>query len=228
MNQITCNVITDLLELYSDEIVSEDTKNLVDDHLSNCSVCNVKLAKIRQNLNIPADVNVEPMKKIKRKIKKKNIIVSLVSIVAAAAILLGAFSFITKYKIAIPYEQTHIYSVEQGDSSWEILVHYIDNIEEYYIYGKLLDDTAMEYYIYFSDTYYSRYLSNSVAAKSVISVPAYEHFSTEAISLMGFEIINQPQSEALIEVQTVRIYYCTFGGKNGRMDFNDRYLIWEK
>ena len=42
-------------------------------------------------------------------------------------------------------------------------------------------------------------------------------------ALHDLEMLDEP-----VEAQTVRIYYCIFTSGNGRMDFSDRYLIWEK
>jgi len=119
-----------------------------------------------------------------------------------------------------------------ADNDWQILLHYIDNIEKYSITHKLLDDGTVEYYIYLSDTYYLRYFSNRAAITSSISIPAVERWSYDILS----RLLSQPTLASmgpsmdgeLIDVQTVRIYYCTFGGDNGRMDFSDRHLIWEK
>ena len=36
MSKISCNVIQDIMPLYVDEIVSEDTKKLVEEHLKEC------------------------------------------------------------------------------------------------------------------------------------------------------------------------------------------------
>ena len=40
---ISCNVMDDLLPLYAENMVSEDTSNLVRDHLAVCSVCREKM-----------------------------------------------------------------------------------------------------------------------------------------------------------------------------------------
>jgi len=215
MSEMNCNVILDLLELYSDGVVSEDTKALVEGHLYECGKCEEKLLRIRQNLSIPAETNPEPIKQIKRRIKKKNLIISLVSVFIVATILLGAFYYVSQHKVAIPFNKTHIYSVEQGDNDWEIRINYMDNIDEYQTFLKRIDDITMEYYIFFYDTYHTRYFSNRIATNSIISIPAYEG-------------LKQSQGEGLINVQTVRIYYCIYTSGNGRRDFSERYLIWEK
>ena len=232
MNRITCNVITDLLELYSDGVVSEDTRAIVEDHLYDCAMCKEKLAQIRRTLNIPAEVNAEPIKKIKRRIKKKNIIISVVSIVVVASILLGAFIFMTQYEVAMPFERTHIFNAELDVGDGEIRIHFMDNIAEYAQYGKLLADGTIEYYIYFKDTYSTRYFSNHASVNSYISIPAFEGWSYDVLNRvfnqMGVEATIQSQDGEFIEVQTVRVYYCTFGGTSGRMDFSERHLIWER
>ena len=39
MEKINCNVIQDILPLYIDDVVSDDTKELVEEHLQNCEIC---------------------------------------------------------------------------------------------------------------------------------------------------------------------------------------------
>ena len=39
MAKINCNVIQDILPLYIEDAVSEDTKELVEEHLQNCEIC---------------------------------------------------------------------------------------------------------------------------------------------------------------------------------------------
>ena len=39
MEKINCNVIQDILPLYIDNVVSDDTKELVEEHLQNCEIC---------------------------------------------------------------------------------------------------------------------------------------------------------------------------------------------
>ena len=39
MSKVTCDVIKDLIPLYVDDVLSEDSKTLVDEHLSGCAGC---------------------------------------------------------------------------------------------------------------------------------------------------------------------------------------------
>ena len=44
-----CNVIRDLLPLYADEVCSDESRVLVDEHLAECAECTEELARIREN-----------------------------------------------------------------------------------------------------------------------------------------------------------------------------------
>ena len=52
MSKISCNVIQDIMPLYVDEIVSEDTKKLVEEHLKECEDCRKKWKKMRAKIII--------------------------------------------------------------------------------------------------------------------------------------------------------------------------------
>ena len=55
MNKITCNVIKDILPLYIDGVVSEDTQKIVEEHLEECSLCRDEINKLKKTLVIPTN-----------------------------------------------------------------------------------------------------------------------------------------------------------------------------
>ena len=59
MNKITCNVIKDILTLYIDGVVSEDTQKIVDEHLAECSLCRDEMNKLKKTLVIPTNVEIQ-------------------------------------------------------------------------------------------------------------------------------------------------------------------------
>jgi len=95
MNKITCCVITDILELYADGVVSEDTKSLVETHLSDCSDCREKLAGIKKIITIPAETKAEPIKRIRKKIKNKFIITCTGLVFGSLLICIGIVFTVT-------------------------------------------------------------------------------------------------------------------------------------
>ena len=71
-NNIPCNVIVDLLPLYKEEICSEETKILVEEHLAECADCR----RLSEQVTIPEKKTTEvpteneTFKKVGKKLKK--------------------------------------------------------------------------------------------------------------------------------------------------------------
>lgn len=81
-----CSIIQDLLPLYVDEICSEESKKIVEDHLSQCSICkeiydsmcNLKQEDIH---DYHESQRIKSLKQVKKKILYKQILIGLSSIV---------------------------------------------------------------------------------------------------------------------------------------------------
>ncbi len=93
MNQISCNVIGDLLPLYVDDVVSADTRRLVEEHLASCPTCQARLEQMRQPVVLPNFQNVQEqdaqaLKGIKRKLKRSRLLVAVCAALLTAALFL--------------------------------------------------------------------------------------------------------------------------------------------
>lgn len=53
MKEISCNIIRDLLPLYVDGVVSDDTSELVESHLAECEECRKEAERIKEHLSLP-------------------------------------------------------------------------------------------------------------------------------------------------------------------------------
>ena len=69
MSKISCNVIQDIMPLYVDEIVSEDTKKLVEEHLKECEDCRKEMEKMRAKIILPNRKNQSGRKRTVSEIK---------------------------------------------------------------------------------------------------------------------------------------------------------------
>ena len=94
--KITCNIIEDLLPLYVDDMVSEDSRQLVEEHLKTCPACR-KMQEEMQRENHLTSVGTnsnssrtniteaEPLKKIRCRIRKKRIASVLLAVILVVA-----------------------------------------------------------------------------------------------------------------------------------------------
>jgi len=79
MNNISCDIITDLLPLYHDGVCNEASKKLVEDHLTACPTCAAMLAKLKDN-TLDTRLTAERQDVVShhtRAVKRKSLIVGI-------------------------------------------------------------------------------------------------------------------------------------------------------
>ena len=119
MKKVSCDIIRDILPLYVDGVVSEDTKEMVEEHLSSCASCKKEAEILKQELILPSMKNVQlaeakVFKKLKAKFRKKNTIILLLSVITVILLAIGIHSYAVLSKTCISYDGTKI-SVEEAD-----------------------------------------------------------------------------------------------------------------
>lgn len=101
-----CALIKDLLPLYVDDVVSEETKKIIEQHLEECEECRKEWELLNADVTIPLSENVqkaeaETIKKTKNKLKKKtrkDIIKGALSLAIIAGILTVVMAFVLHNK----------------------------------------------------------------------------------------------------------------------------------
>ncbi len=89
MSRISCNVTKDLLPSYLDEICSEESRGLVEEHLRECASCKEFLAKL-QNQDMGNETSkIDYLKKVRRSMDT----LWLVAVGASLALLLVGMSY---------------------------------------------------------------------------------------------------------------------------------------
>ena len=92
-----CSIVCDLLPLYAEDMVSEDTAEFVKEHLGNCPTCRAELEKLRKPVQPVAaqhvpDIDAEPLKRLKKALlmEKVQAILCTAAVLLAQAILCTA------------------------------------------------------------------------------------------------------------------------------------------
>lgn len=90
-HEVGCGVIRDLLPLYEDGAASEETTQLVREHIKDCPSCREELRKMRIPVSMPAEEDGELWERYKRRQdqrrRKKNIRTACVLFLLAAAVM---------------------------------------------------------------------------------------------------------------------------------------------
>lgn len=107
MNNINCNIIRDILPLYTDNVVSEDTKILVESHLENCSDCTRILNTMRTTIVIPPQTDeLQVMQQFKFQWTWKKYMQGLLSALLLVALVVLVFLFL--YGVGLPTRSDNV------------------------------------------------------------------------------------------------------------------------
>lgn len=99
--KITCDIIRDLLPLYAEDMVSDDSKQLVDEHLCGCDACTKYLGEMKKQPPVPVEMEPESLSKVKKMIVRRRVL----SVLASVLTLLTLASFVITYLFA-PFQLT--------------------------------------------------------------------------------------------------------------------------
>ena len=95
-----CSIVCDLLPLYAEDMVSEDTAEFVKEHLGNCPTCRAELEKLRKPVQPVAaqhvpDIDAEPLKRLKKALLMEKVQAILCTAAVLLALMLSVISFLT-------------------------------------------------------------------------------------------------------------------------------------
>lgn len=157
MNKISCNIIGDLLPLYVDGAVSEDTKKLVEEHLAECADCKKAAEDMRKELVLPVHETVRAaetsfLQKMKKTWQKRRIRTAVISVAVTAGVILGSYMALTIPQWIIPYKPVD-FSVAVEDGM--VCVYYTGKGRINCSYGY---DGEDEFFLYFAQSPWSAYV----------------------------------------------------------------------
>lgn len=165
--KISCEIVKDLIPLYYDEVCSSESRIAVDEHIQECENCKNYLDSMKNDF-IQNDTGKEielskadTLKRIKKKLLKKNVIISMISILCAVGLFIGGFSFIFHKQMPITYEEGLFRINKANDGS----INIIYNGDDYYCsYGltKTIKKDGKEQkiaYIYYTNSIWTKYFA---------------------------------------------------------------------
>lgn len=114
-----CNIVRDLLPLYIENMASEETKEFVEAHLTNCPECNELYLTMTEKgeeeiADEEAKKKILPLRLVKRKLLRKKIVVSAIAVMLSLAILIGAGTYVYNFVD----RQNKLVHIDCGESQW--------------------------------------------------------------------------------------------------------------
>ena len=101
----TCSIVQDLLPLYAEDMLREETKEYVDGHLAQCEACRAELTALRTEDVTPASVSAQPLRDLKRQLQRKKLTAVLLAVALALTLATAGFAYLTAPQY-LPYDET--------------------------------------------------------------------------------------------------------------------------
>lgn len=97
---ISCDIIRDLLPLYAEDLVSEDSRKLVDEHLCTCDPCTKQLGILKKAAALPIEVETKSLKRVEDTIRRRRVLtVAAVVMTLLALVVTGITYLFTPYAL---------------------------------------------------------------------------------------------------------------------------------
>ena len=210
MRDVPCEIIEDLMPLVVDDVCSEESREMVEEHLAHCKQCQLKWERMKADLPIPEKKETDratddrvikgmasTWKKGRKKSFLKGVFLSTLSIVVLLLVYVGLFEWqIT----SVPADKAEISDVGKTEDG-KIMYHL--NIDDGYSVNTLkysMDDNG-DFYI---------------TAKRPVVKEEVQPLSTLE---KGYDFIDVPDQESMRGQKIKAIYFGTQ---------KDRTLIWKK
>ena len=87
--KIPCDIIRDILPLYAEDMVSNATKNMVEEHLTDCEACSAELENLRKPAKMPAEISTDSFKRVGDAIRRRRILAVMAVFLFIATVIVG-------------------------------------------------------------------------------------------------------------------------------------------
>ena len=99
-----CSIVQDLLPLYAEDMLREETKEFVNGHLSQCAACRAELDALRADVK-PQPVSAQPLRDLKKQLQHKRFTAVLLAVALALTLATAGFAYLTAPQY-LPYDET--------------------------------------------------------------------------------------------------------------------------
>ena len=185
-----CSIVKDILPLYVEGLISDETKEFVEEHLASCSECKDEADKISKPAALPSDVSAVPLITINKQLKAQRIKTSVFAVAVVAAIIISLFSYLTAPQF-IPYEDKPVSITEAENGA--LLCTFSGAVDGYHInLRESMNSGGSEYEITAWYSLWERFFS-----KQKISESLYFEMTKDS-PISAYYIQNNGEDDVLI------------------------------
>lgn len=111
-----CMIVRDLLPLYIEDLVSDETRAFVEEHLAGCEDCRKALKRSQTRTELTRDASALPLKNVKRQINQQKRKTVFLAVALVMAVLISGFAWLTAPQY-VPYSKDLLTVTEESDGT---------------------------------------------------------------------------------------------------------------
>ena len=101
--KLPCAVTRDLLPLYAEELVEQETHTLIEEHLTDCSACRAKLSELKTETSAPIET-AKPLQSLKKQLQKRRLYSAVIAALCVFIAVYAWFYHANERKL-VPWEE---------------------------------------------------------------------------------------------------------------------------
>lgn len=126
--KISCNMIRDILPLYVEDMASQDTRDLVEEHIASCENCKKRLEEMRTFEEPPIDTDIAPLRNIQNTLRKKKLQTIILSVMVTLVFAVVTIAYLTT-PAYISYNENAVSIIEKDDGT--VLLNFSEEVSGY-------------------------------------------------------------------------------------------------
>lgn len=126
--KISCNMIRDILPLYVEDMASQDTRDLVEEHIASCENCKKRLEEMRTFEEPPVDTDIAPLRNIQNTLRKKKLQTIILSVMVTLVFAVVTIAYLTT-PAYISYNENAVSITEKDDGT--VLLNFSEEVSGY-------------------------------------------------------------------------------------------------
>ncbi|MGP1907985.1 zf-HC2 domain-containing protein [Metabacillus sp. JX24] len=123
--KISCNMIRDILPLYVEDMASQDTRDLVEEHIASCENCKKRLEEMRTFEEPPVDTDIAPLRNIQNTLRKKKLQTIILSVMVTLVFAVVTIAYLTT-PAYISYNENAVSIIEKDDGT--VLLNFSEEV----------------------------------------------------------------------------------------------------
>ena len=198
--KISCSIIRDLLPLYAEDLASQDTRELVDEHICSCEDCKSILNSMKQATPIPVEASPESLNKVKKTIRRTRVVSVMAAVMTVITIASVVFTYMfTPFQLTKDQALEDFYVREDG----AVVLDYSP-----YVTGRSLSGMNENWFIHQYSTRYDIWKGDN--RKSIVELYGSDGIITE---------------EEKLRYENIDVVYGTWESADGKVK-SDAPIPW--